>query len=218
VTSEELDALIGKITAYETASGDWKNRVLMLADNPDDGGNFPTDSDAVADILPPEYTAEKIHLSEHTVGEARQMVQDNINNGAFLLNYIGHAGLDRLAQEGILLSSDVESLDNGARLPVMTAMTCSVGRFGIPGYDSLSERLVLHPYGGTIAAWAPTGLSLNELAVILDKEFFCAIFEDEEKILGEMVLRTLEDYAWAGKPRFMLDIYNLLGDPALQMW
>ena len=89
------------------------------------------------------------------------------------------------------------------------------GRFAYPGYDSIGERLVLHENGGAIAAWAPTGLSLNELAAILDKGFFCSAFEDGEKVLGDIVLRALEDYAWAGKPRFMLDIYNLLGDPAL---
>jgi hypothetical protein len=218
VTSTELDLFTGKIRAYETAGGDWKSRVLMLADDPDDGGNFPADSNGVADIVTPEYTAEKIYLSEHSISEARQLLQDGINNGAFLLNYIGHASLDRLSAEGMLMDSDMDFLDNGDKLPVMTAMTCVAGRFAIPGIDSLGELLVLRQGGGAIAAWAPTGLSLNELALILDKEFFCAVFEDEEKILGEMVLRALEDYAWAGKPRFMLDIYNLMGDPALQMW
>jgi len=217
-TYEELDTFIGKITAYETAGGDWKNRVLMLADNPDSGGNFPADSNAVANILPPEYTAEKIHLSEHPINEARQMVQNGINNGALLLNYIGHAGLSRLSAEGMLLSSDVDSLDNGDRLPVMTAMTCVTGQFAIPGYDALSERLLLHAYGGAIATWAPTGLSLNELAVVLNKEFFRTAFVNGDKVLGHVVLTALENYAGTGKPRFMLDIYNLLGDPALQMW
>ena len=219
VTSDELDVFIDKIVAYENAGGgDWTNRVLMLADNPDNGGDFPSDSDAIAALLTTEYTTEKIYLSEYSIADARTLILDSINNGALLVNYIGHAGLERLSQEGMLLSTDVDFLINEDRLPVVTAMTCLAGRFAFPGYDSVSERLVLHQSGGAIAVWAPTGFSLNELAVVLDKGFFCSAFEDQEKILGDIVLRALEDYAWAGKPRFMLDIYNLLGDPALQMW
>jgi hypothetical protein len=193
----------------------------MLADGPDDGGDFPTDSDVVAALLPSQYTAEKIYLSEHNITDARQLVQDGINNGALLLNYIGHAGLDRFAQEGMLMSSDVDSLTNtiGSEFdfPVVTAMTCVAGRFAIPGYDALGELLVLRQGGGAIAAWAPTGLSENDLAVILDESFFRTVFIDEENILGEVVLKALVDYAGTGKPVYMLDIYNLLGDPALEM-
>jgi hypothetical protein len=96
-------------------------------------------------------------------------------------------------------------------------MTCVAGQFAIPGYDALGELLVLHEGGGAIAAWAPTGLSENDLAVILDESFFRTVFVDEENILGEVVLKALVDYAGAGKPAYMLDIYNLLGDPALEM-
>jgi alpha-tubulin suppressor-like RCC1 family protein len=218
-TSSELKALIAKIIAYESESnvGSWRDHVLMVADGPDHGGDFPTDSDVVATLLPPQYTAEKIYLSEHNITDARQLVQDGINNGALLLNYIGHAGLDRFAQEGMLLSSDVGSLTNGYELPVVTAMTCVAGRFAIPGYDALGELLVLRQGGGAIAAWAPTGLSENDLAVILDESFFSTVFVDGENILGEVVLKALVDYAGAGKPVYMLDIFNLLGDPALEM-
>ena len=115
------------------------------------------------------------------------------------------------------MSSDVDSFTNGYRLPVVTAMTCVAGQFAIPGYDSLSELLVLHEGGGAIATWAPTGLSQNDLAVILDEGFFRTAFEDGENILGDVVLKALVDYAVIGKPVYMLDIYNLLGDPALDM-
>lgn len=217
VTSEEMDAFIYKIMAYETAGGDWAKQVLMLADNADDGGNFPADSDAVAALLPSEYTAEKIYLSEHAIGEARQLVQDGINGGALLVNYIGHAGLDRFAQEGMLLNTDMGFLANGDRLPVVTAMTCVAGRFSMPGYDCLGELLVLHEGGGAVAGWAPSGLSLNDLAVVLNKALFNAAFVDGEKILGDVVLMALEEYRWSGKAPYMLDIYNLLGDPATEM-
>jgi hypothetical protein len=217
VTSDELDAFIDKIMAYESTGGNWRDRVLMLADNPDDAGNFPADSDAVAALMPSGFTTEKIYLSEYSISVARSLVLGGFNEGALLLNYIGHAGLDRLAQEEMLRSSDVSSLANGNRLPVVTAMTCNAGQFAIPGYDALGELLVLHEYGGAIATWAPTGYSLNDLGVIIDKGFFRAAFVDGENILGDVVLKALVDYAMTGKPVYMMDIYNLLGDPALEM-
>lgn len=217
MTAEELEAAIGKIMAYESGGGDgWTKAVLMVADNADLGGNFPVDSDEVAAIVPDAYTAERIYLSEYPLAEARQVLQDRIHGGALLVNFIGHAGMDRLAQEGVLLTDDVDSLENSDRPFVMTAMTCLVGRFAIPGYDTLSEALVLHGGGGAIAVWAPTGLSRNLPALFLDKEFFRAAFEDGEKVVGQSILRALEAYSGQG-PSYMTSIYNLLGDPALKM-
>ena len=190
----------------------------MLADNPDDGGNFPVDSNNVATLrLPCGYTAYKIYLSEHPIGEARQMVLDGINNGAFLLNYIGHGGLDRLAQEGMLLTSDVASMTNMDRLPVVTAMTCVVGNFSHPGFDSLSEVLVLKQNGGAVAVWSPTGMSINSEAVLLDEAFFMSTFTGRKQTLGDVVLKALEKGSMNGVSGFILDIYNLMGDPALKL-
>ncbi len=218
VTPEELTDIIGKTIAYENSSGGtWTKQVLMLADNPDDGGDFSVDSNNVATLLPSGYTAYKIYLSEHPIEEARQMVLNGINNGAFLLNYVGHGGLDRLAQEGLLLTSDVASMTNQNRLPVVTAMTCVVGNFSHPGYDSLSEVLVLKQNGGAVAVWSPTGMSINSEAVILDEMFFMSTFTGRKQTLGDVVLKALEKGSMNGVSGFILDIYNLMGDPALKL-
>lgn len=217
VTSEELIVLIRKIIAYENSNGDtWTKRVLMLADNPDDCSDFPADSNNVATLLPQGYTAEKIYLSEYPIDIARQLVLEGINNGALLLNYIGHAGLDRLAQGGLLLNSDVASMTNQERLPVVTAMTCVTGHFAIPGYDSLAEVLVLKQNGGAVAVLSPTGMSINSEAVILDKAFFQTMFE-KRQALGDVVLKALEKGSMNGVSGYILSIYNILGDPALKL-
>ncbi|NIM17639.1 MAG: hypothetical protein GTO45_37210 [Candidatus Aminicenantes bacterium] len=217
MSAAELQAYIDKLSDYEYSGGEWTNRVLMLADNPDSAGDFPADSNYLSSLFT-GYTVEKIHLSDFpTVDEARQAVLEGFNNGAVLVNYIGHAGLDRLAFEKLLWSGDVPSLQNGDKLPIMTAMTCVVGRFGIPGYDSLSEALVLKSNGGVVAMWAPTGLSLNYLARILAEKFFTAAFQAQEKTIGKALLKAMADYAASDGQPFMLYIYALLGDPALEI-
>jgi hypothetical protein len=218
VTPEELYGCIDKIKRYESSeAGDLAYRVLMVADNPEDGGNFPADSDELAAILPVEYSAEKIYLSDHSLSETRNLVINGMNKGALLLNYIGHAGINQLAREELLTINDVDLLSNSGCLPVVTAMTCDMGQFAIPGYDSLSEVLAMKDNGGAIAVWSAAGASLNEESKILGSGFFGAVFQDGEHILGDAILRALEDYARTGNAPHMLDIYNLLGDPALQM-
>jgi hypothetical protein len=217
VTGEELQALIDKIIDYESSGGTWTKRVLMLADNPDGEGDFPSDSDDVAQLLPVGYVAEKIYLGEMAANMARQQLLDGINRGVGIVNYIGHGGLDRLADEGLLRAADVNALINGERLPVVAAMTCVAGQFAIPGYDCLSESLILKPGGGAVAVWAPTGLSNSAEAKILDMEFFRATFTDESSTLGQAVLSALEGYGRRGKEMYLLDIYTLIGDPALEM-
>jgi hypothetical protein len=218
MTAEELQALVAKIVAYEGASGGpWAKRVIMLADDPDSGGDFPADSDDLAALLPADYTPIPIYLPGLTIGEARQQVTSGINSGAVLLNYFGHAGWDALAHERLLGLPEVELLYNGEALPVATLMTCLAGRFSIPGYDAIGEELVRRDGGGAVAVWAPTGLSLNAQARILDEAFFSATFQQGERILGQAVLSALREYASHGKEIYLLDIYNLLGDPALEM-
>ncbi len=216
LNTTELNALIDKIIAYEAdAGGGWAQRVVLVADDPDEGGEFPTDSDAIADIVPGDYGRQKIYLNGMTLSQARTALRSAVTNGALWVNYIGHGGLDRLAQEGVLLSSDVAALVNGSRNPILTALTCIAGRFGVPGSDSLGELLVLKSNGGMAAVWAPSGLSMNQQARRLGAGFAGACFQDAVPTVGEMVLQSMEDYRDAGEPLYMLRIYNLLGDPAL---
>lgn len=215
VSADEMDTIIEKIRKFEMSAG---SKIVMLADNPDDGGNFPADSNNVASLITPGYPVTKIYLSDYPAAYARQTLLDEINSGALLVNYIGHAAYDRLAQEGLIRSSDVASLGTGNRVPVVAAMTCYIGQFALPGYDSLSEVLLLRKDGGASAVWSPSGLSFNALAVTLDQEFFTTVFLGNEMRLGDMILKAMKGYINSEGPSFMLDIYNLQGDPAMSIW
>ncbi|MDY6954278.1 MAG: C25 family cysteine peptidase, partial [Thermodesulfobacteriota bacterium] len=85
------------------------------------------------------------------------------------------------------------------------------------GYDALAEALVLKDGGGSVAVWAPTGLSENTWAKMLDEEFFRAALEGGEKQVGASILRAMEAYYSRGGMASMLDVYTLLGDPALEL-
>ncbi len=187
--------------------GSW---ILQTAD-------FTGDSDELASLLPGQYVAEKIFLSEHPIDEARQLLFSGLNDGTALLNYFGHGGWSNLANDNLFTQEDVSFLNNADKLPVVTALACMVGHFGLPGFDSLGEVLLLRNNGGAAAVWTFTGMSLNAEAKVMGGEFFRSVFQTRTKILGKAVLKALQDYGKGGGMAYMLDISNLLGDPALVM-
>jgi len=215
VTEAELADYLAKVTVFEGGQGDWRQNVLLLSDNPDDGGHFPADTDALADDIPAGHRIAHVSLEDVDAVTARQLTTYNLRVGVGFVNYLGHAAVDRLAQEGLLRSADVAQLDNGDRPPVLAAFTCVLGQFAIPGYRTLGEILVLQPEGGAVAVWSPSGLSRHPDALAMNRQLIRAIYQEHIPVLGDALQRMLTDYAAADGIREMMLIYNLLGDPAL---
>jgi hypothetical protein len=159
----------------------------------------------------------KTYLSDYSASAARSRLIRDVNDGALLLNYIGHGGLDRFATEGLLRVSDVNALTNSVRQPVVLGLTCVVGRHELPGTECLAERLVMDEDGGSVAVWAASGMSENKSAVKLDEEFMRAVFEDGERELYRAIQKSFEAYADRDRRWYMVQIYNLLGDPAIRL-
>jgi hypothetical protein len=215
LTPQEMQNIIGKIKTFEAASG---SRVILVADNPDDGGDFSADSETIAGLFPARYILEKVYIGEYPSTETARMTLFNyINAGSEFFNYIGHASFDIFTAEGLFTSDDIVSLANGPGLPVVTAMTCTAGEFAIPGYPTISQLMLLQNGGGAVAFWSSTGLSDNAEAKILNREFYNAVFYGKNKILGDAVLQAYNKYMTSGTMPFMMDTYTILGDPALKL-
>ncbi len=96
--------------------------------------------------------------------DARAALQASWNAGAQLVNFVGHGGVNQATAEGLLRATDMDLLTNEDRLPIVSALTCIVGRSDIPNLESLAEALVTDSDGGAIAVWAPTGVSFGGAA------------------------------------------------------
>jgi hypothetical protein len=214
VSEAELDAYTAKIAAYEGATAaDWTGTAVMAADAPDRGTDFSADSRQVAEQVSPLYRVSPVDLGAMTLADARAQLLGAINQGTAFVNYMGHGGLDRLSSGGLLTSADVPSLANGGRLPVMTAMTCTINRFAVPGVPALGELLVTSGTGGAAAVWGPTGLSANGQARLLAERFY----HSSDARLGDRVLRAIAEFRALGGDPALPGIYGLLGDPALRI-
>jgi hypothetical protein len=216
LTASELDVYVNRIQAFEASDGaGWKERALWVADDPDGAVDFGADATRLAASLPAGYAPEAIYLAPGTIAATRTQLLSGLAAGAGLLNYVGHGGLDRLAAEGLLVTADANSLGNGERLPVVTALTCIINRFEFPGLVPLGAALVKSPAGGAAAVWAPTGLSSNTEANGLGARFYQEMASAPGERLGEVVRRALGAHARVNPESSLVNVYNLLGDPAL---
>lgn len=214
LTAAELDAYIDKIAAYESAPpAAWTRNALFLADAMDRGADFAAESERIASQLPAGYDVDRIYLSSTPLADARGRLLGALNRGAALINYVGHGGLDRLAGGGLLTSADVPALGNASRLPVVTAMTCTINRFAVPGVPALGELLAKAPSGGAAAVWGPSGLSSSGQARLLAERFH----RSEDARLGDRILRAVREFRELGGDAALPVLYDLMGDPALRM-
>lgn len=132
-----------------------------------------------------------------------------------MMNYVGHGGLDRLATEGLLLSSDIAGLTNQERVPFVTALTCYLNSFAYPGYSTLGEELTLRDGGGALGVWSSSGMVLNSESVGLAATYLTVAFAVNERPVGEAIIESLKRFQAAGGSSELVNLYVLLGDPAV---
>jgi hypothetical protein len=212
LTAADLQYALDKIVAYEDG-GAWKNRAMLVADNPDDGGDFSAYSDSLLPLVAPGVVVDRIYLSGKTLDQARTAIQGGLAGGRGLLNFVGHSGMDRIAQEGLLTTADLPALRNGTNAPLILAMTCILNRFDIPGFDGFGESWV-RTNAGAVAVWAPVCAAYNGDSTVFNAEFFRQLYRPDAARIGDAAVAALKSGAAAGWQPYMLQTYNLLGDPA----
>ena len=212
INARELEEVSAKLIAYEASSGAWTRAITFAADAPDAAGDFPADSEAMAANVPADYLLEHINVDQFAQpADAHAQLLQSLRDGRAFCNFTG------LGNSNLLTAAQVPMLDNGERLPIITALTCLAGNFGAPGQESIGEVLLLDAQAGAAAVWAPSGLSRNDGARLLGDGFYEAIFGDGERIIGDAIRAAQARFARDGGAVYLLDIYNLIGDPATVM-
>ncbi len=228
-TPEEAQVMVSKVIAYEGSpppGETWRHRSLFVADNADAAGDFAYFSDRlISTSYPLPYQPERVYLGvTHPITDpqqARQAIVDAINDGRLLVHYIGHAGFAVWASERLLNTAALNNLHNGPYYPLALPMTCYEGFFAYPQpwslYSSMAEIAVRLEGQGWIASWSPTGLGVVTGHDYLDKGVVQAFFLHDVRRLGPATMAGKVALYRAGAWLDLLDTYNLLGDPALQV-
>ncbi len=213
---------------YETASkfGPWHKRILMLAGS-DERFHVQTDQLIAERNLPEKYEPIRIYApptaeEELTLGEGstpvgRQVI-DGFNDGASLVNYIGHGGGGVWSSYRMMgLEDPHKNLTNISQLPLVISMTCYTGQFDNPT-SCLAEELLRSESGGAIAVIG--GTSIGELTGdhLLNKEIFEVIFNDNTQHIGAILAEAKTQFLINAPHYFDLnEVFSLFGDPATRL-
>ncbi len=221
-TPEGVRAMVEKIVGYETglAPGDWRERALLVADDPDEGGNFEAYCDAFADgyLLPAGFEVEKAYVTECGSG-CKSMLIREINDGCVACAFMGHGSLKQWTGELIFHADDVTSLSNAGRLPLVIAFTCLNGFFHHATDDyCLAEAFARAPDKGSVACWCHSGLDYASCSGLIGNYLFEAFLNRGNYILGSAIQEAKIRYL-ATSPYFwdQADMLILFGDPAMEM-
>lgn len=217
-TAAALQAYVDKLRAYEGGPpAPWAGKAVLLADA-DAGSDFAPDAERVAGFFPSAFDPDRIYLSQLSLAGARGRLFADLAAGTGIVNFVGHGGLDRLSSQGLLTSADVPVLANGSRAPLLTAFTCIINRFDVPGFAPLGAVLATAGNGGATAVYAPTGLNDNGEGRALGEIFYQELGRGgDDRRLGDVIRRAISSYLKSGGSADQIKVYTLLGDPALQL-
>jgi len=217
-TVDEARSMVAKIVAYETGDATLNAApVVLVADDPDRAGNFEADADALVHGVFPNRAVQKIFLSELGATGTRDSILQAFDDGASMVSYLGHGGIHLWASENVFNIRNARSLSAQSQQPLLITMNCLNGYFHFPYFDSLAEALVKANGKGAVAAFSPSGLSLNEPAHRFHEALLVEIFNGNHERLGDAVMVAQEVYAGTGAFPELLSIYHLFGDPALTL-
>ncbi len=176
-SENQLTAYLSKVMIYEfqEGTGEWENRIILVAD--DEWGKssvneyYHTNScELLADtILPASLDRIKSYMIEFPwppgttpsgdhpeKPDAREDFIQKLSNGCANMIFFGHGSYGQLAHEKLLVSSDVQRIENDDRQPVMIFASCDLGHFDMISANCLAEDFLLKPGSGSIVSIGAT--------------------------------------------------------------
>ncbi|MDE6489659.1 MAG: type IX secretion system sortase PorU [Muribaculaceae bacterium] len=225
-SAAEARIAVDKIEEYMTLAPvhEWRNRVLLLADDGNDGIHMTQSETAWRNMLAnpdgQRLIYDKIYIDayERTGGQyplARTEFHRALDEGVMLWCYIGHGSPTALTADGILTYSDINSMYL-RRYPILYAATCDFVRWD-RSTASGAELLHFFDGGGTIAtvsATRPVLISENgNLSAALASEFTRTDNDGRFRTIGELY-RNAKNALSSNSNKLR---YVLMGDPALRI-
>lgn len=226
----QATAMVRKIQDYLDPSnrGAWRNELVFVADDQDYNVHLNDCAELVghAESQYPQGLVRKIFLDayeqESRPGGARYpAVNDRINramqDGCLVMAYMGHGGVNGLAEERIMTLPEIDGWYHPGRYPLMVTATCEFARFDNPAILSAGERALLNPNGGAIALLTTSRVTFTNFNLSISSRLFRDhLFRKEQG----MNLRLGDMYKEAANPELgVINTRNfaLLGDPALRL-
>ena len=213
---EQTDIVVDKVIQYEADPliGPWRKRIQLLAG---EGSTFENGCMILdKDYVPSGYDTPRIYTASGSVhfGTTQDLL-DQWDEGVALATFTGHGGGSVWFDANFFLLEHVPFLENGRRLPVVVSLTCFVGFFDNHYQSSLGEEILRAEDKGAVAHFGSSGVAWANEDNLLGQNIFRAIFQDGVRDLGQLF--TQGKLGPSRISQELVDVFNLLGDPATQL-
>ncbi len=236
----EAAGYLRKVSDFEdpAKAGAWRGRMTFAADDDMQRGlanNFdgiPQGHTTFADEIAraasgnePGVTADQVYLLDYPRNaafhkpEATQDLLSLIDQGTLAVTYVGHGANNQWADEVLLQTNNaLAHMSNQGRTPILCSFSCTVGRFESLKDEGMSDRMVMAPDKGAIAAVSATRESYpmpnKDLAVAFYKRLFPPAAAGAFATVGD-ALREAKNSNEYNEYNDNDTRYALLGEPVL---
>jgi hypothetical protein len=216
----EAGTMISKIMYYENPGNtdlEWMGKVCFVAASDLGGFAEETHDYVMANYLFPNgIVCDSIWES---MGGTGSMITSSVNDGRAILCYSGH-GSEYSWSSVYYNQTNIRDLNNPEEYPFVLSHACLTGKFSVS--ECFGETWAKVSGKGASAFWGASNLTYWNEDDLLEKRMFEAAFVETCYSIGNMTDRALMElyqyYGGTGRSRYYLDVYNLLGDPSLNLW
>ena len=240
-TEAEAKIMVDKIIDYATNAhaGDWQNTLCFMGDDGNGNVHMREADAAVKTVVSehPSFNIRKVYwdaykLTNTPTGkrypDVMLLLQQQIKQGALIMDYCGHGSPYTISHERVLNLSDF-SAHTSLRLPLWITASCDIMPFDTQE-ENIGETAMLNAHGGAIAFFGTTrtvytGDNQNMNCAFL--KFVLGSTDGRRNTLGDAVRLAKNDVRSIGddpNDRTRSDTYpinklhySLLGDPALTL-
>lgn len=229
-TVEQATQMVDKVEWFletnENTMQPWRNVITFVCDDAESNQFFNHSEAYAAQIKQTggdRLVVDKIYLDafkqEDTPNgqlapEVNKAINNRMDKGTLILNYVGHGGEVQLAGERIIQRADVNSWRNGPKYPLMITGTCEFSRYDDHTRTSLGEYAFLNQYGGMIAMFTTSRVTYgpdNQQFISTVYNHLFAIENGKRIRLGD-VFRMAKPHGNEPERK-----YVFFGDPALRL-
>ena len=234
--ASELDVMVAKILGYEMtpflADTSWYHRALMVGTSYQEGGGTPAVTAIVTKRVIRERLLARGFSQVDTVfypptPNGRGVVDTAVNRGVLYVNGRGWGNYYGWKYPAFEIA-DVSGLANGWCLPVVTSIYCGTGNYQFdPCFGSMWLKVGTPTSPrGAVAFWGSSYTATStRWNNCMDYGIYQAIFDQGVRTCGPAMylgkIAQLTNFplpADSQELRNYFHVYNLLGDPSLEMW
>ncbi len=234
--ADQARQVVSKIISYDAAPayGKWRNRITLVSDDGNQDLFVGRGSEPIADIIQrdyPAYNVHKVYLDLYPqvslpAGQrspaANLALEQAIEQGSLIVNYLGHGGPDGLADEQIVTRESVVGLRNTNNLTFFTTGTCDFSTYDDPDRTSAGElSLTDNPTGGAVGLFTTTRVVEAGLNAGLNQAYFNRVLlpvSGTMPAIGTVVMQSKNDYPGPGLAGIVNNRnYILLADPSMTL-